>query len=59
VLADLRQVIADGTFVHAGDKSACRYCQFGRACGSKMMAQAAAKEDDPKLAAYRRLVAHV
>ena len=58
VLADLRQVIAEGTFVHAADKSACMWCEFGRTCGDKMFAQAAAKEADPKLAAYRRLVAH-
>lgn len=58
VLNDLRQVIALGTFVHAADESACMFCEFGRACGSNMMAQAAAKQDDPKLQAYRRLVEH-
>jgi ATP-dependent helicase/nuclease subunit B len=58
VLSDLRQVIASGTFVHAADESACMWCEFGRACGGKMMAEAAAKQSDPKLAAYRRLVAH-
>ena len=58
VLADLRQVIADGTFVHADDESACRWCEFGRACGNRMMEQAAHKKSDPKLEAYRRMVAH-
>ena len=58
VLSDLRQVIASGTFVHAADESACMWCEFERACGGKMMAEAAAKQGDSKLAAYRRLVAH-
>ena len=58
VLGDLREVIAAGTFVHAGRSSPCKWCDFGRACGSKMMAQADGKQGDPKLAAYRRLVQH-
>jgi hypothetical protein len=55
VLADLRQVIASGTFVHASDE--CRWCDFARACGPRVFEQAGAKLNDPKLAAYRRLVA--
>lgn len=58
VLGDLRQVIAAGAFIQAADESVCTWCEFGRACGSEASAQAAAKQDDPKLAAYRRLVAH-
>jgi CRISPR/Cas system-associated exonuclease Cas4 (RecB family) len=58
VLSDLQRVIASGTFVHAADKAACKWCDFGNACGRNMSEQAAAKQDDPKLDAYRRLVAH-
>jgi ATP-dependent helicase/nuclease subunit B len=60
VLADLQSVIASGTFVHADDdESACRWCEFGNACGGeKAFRQAEAKQNDPKLDAYRRLVAH-
>jgi ATP-dependent helicase/nuclease subunit B len=58
VLADLRQVIASGTFVHASDEDACKWCDFGHACGAQVSAQAEAKQQDSKLAAYRRLVAH-
>ncbi len=58
VLSDLQEVIASGTFVHAADESACKWCDFGNACGENVFEQAAAKQGDPKLAAYRRLVAH-
>ena len=56
VLSDLRQVIAEGTFVHTSEE--CRFCHFAHACGEKAFEQAAAKLNDGKLAAYRRLVAH-
>jgi hypothetical protein len=59
VLSDLQQVISSGTFVHAEDSSACKWCDFGNACGTKVFECAAAKQNDPKLVAYRRLVAHV
>jgi ATP-dependent helicase/nuclease subunit B len=59
VLSDLQEVIASGTFVHAADKSACKWCDFSNACGTNVFEQAAAKLNDSKLAAYRRLVAHV
>jgi positive regulator of sigma E activity len=59
VLSDLREVIASGTFVHAADSSACKWCDFGNACGTKVFERAAAKQNDPKLVAYRRLVTHV
>ncbi len=58
VLSDLRQVIASGTFIHAADDSACKWCEFGRACGSSAKRQAAAKKNDPTLRAYRKLVEH-
>ena len=59
VLSDLQEVIASGTFVHAADESACKWCDFGNACGENVFERSAAKQGDPKLAAYRRLVAHV
>jgi phosphoglucomutase len=59
VNTDLQKVIASGTFVHAADESACKWCEFGNACGENVADQSAAKQGDPKLAAYRRLVAHV
>jgi hypothetical protein len=59
VLCDLQEVVASGTFVHAADKSACKWCDFSNACGTNVFERAAGKLSDPKLAAYRRLVAHV
>jgi RecB family exonuclease len=58
VLADLRQVIASGLFVHATDESACKWCKLGAACGANPFERARAKVADPKLEPYRRLVAH-
>jgi ATP-dependent helicase/nuclease subunit B len=58
VLSDLQKLIAGGTFVHAPEASACKWCEHGHACGTNVFDQAAAKHDDPKLDAYRRLVAH-
>lgn len=58
VLSDLREMIASGTFVHAADESACKWCDFGNACGARVFEQAEVKQDDPKLVAYRRLLAH-
>jgi ATP-dependent helicase/nuclease subunit B len=59
VLSDLQEVIASGTFVHAANESACKWCDFGNACGANVFKQATAKQGDAKLVAYRRLVAHV
>jgi CRISPR/Cas system-associated exonuclease Cas4 (RecB family) len=58
VLSDLQEVIASGTFVHAADESACKWCDFRNACGKTVFDQAAVKQNDPKLAAYMRLGAH-
>jgi hypothetical protein len=58
VLADLRQVIASGLFVHANDESACKWCKLGAACGARRFERARMKLADPKLEPYRRLVAH-
>lgn len=41
------------------DESACKWCDFGNACGENVSEQAAAKQGDTKLVACRRLVAHV
>jgi ATP-dependent helicase/DNAse subunit B len=58
VLADLRQVIASGLFVHAADEKHCKWCDHGHACGRNAAARAAAKKDDPALAPFRKLAAH-
>jgi hypothetical protein len=43
-------VIASGTFVHAPEEDACKWCEFGSACGPNVHERAALK-----LAADRRL----
>ena len=58
VLADLRDVIASGLFVHAPDKESCKWCDFGHACGQNAAERAEAKLADPKLAPFVKLVAH-
>jgi ATP-dependent helicase/nuclease subunit B len=58
VLADLRQLIVDGAFVHAADEKACKFCDYTAACGSDAGKQAALKLSDPKLTAFGRLAAH-
>jgi len=58
VLADLRQVIADGTYTHTPDKDDCHYCDFKAACGPRVYDQANGKLQDKKLIAYGRLAAH-
>ncbi len=59
VLSDLRQVIASGLFVHAPDESACKWCDFGHACGPKAAGRAESKiGGDKALEPYRNLVAH-
>ena len=59
VLSDLRDVIASGLFVHATDKAHCRFCHLGPACGMEAaVTRAKAKLQDPKLASFRKLVAH-
>ena len=59
VLADLRELIAQGAFVHAPDADACKWCDFADACDSQVQDQASGKLADPKLKAYGRLAAHV
>jgi ATP-dependent helicase/nuclease subunit B len=59
VLSDLRQVIAAGLFVHAPDESACKWCDFGHACGSNVQGRAQPKiSGDQALEPYRKLVQH-
>ena len=59
VLADLRELIVSGTFVHTPEERDCTFCDYKAACGGDMHAQAEAKLEDAKLKAYRRLAAHV
>ena len=35
VLGDLCDVIASGAFIHAPEKSGCKWCDFGAACGAR------------------------
>ena len=58
VLGDLRAVIASGLFIHAADDRACKWCDFGHACGRDAGARAEPKQNDPLLDPYRRLAAH-
>lgn len=59
VLADLRELIVQGTFVHAPDQDACKWCDFAGACDVHAQDQASGKLEDSKLQAYGRLAAHV
>jgi ATP-dependent helicase/nuclease subunit B len=58
VLADLRQVIVDGTYTHTPDEDDCKFCDYKAACGDKVHDQAGTKLEDTKLIAYGRLAAH-
>jgi ATP-dependent helicase/nuclease subunit B len=58
VLADLRQVIVDGTFTHTTDEEDCHFCDYQAACGAQVHEQAGTKLQDKKLIAYGRLAAH-
>jgi len=55
VLGDLRDVIAQGHFVHTHDKEDCKFCDYGAACGANVVTRAEAKINAPELDAYRRL----
>jgi hypothetical protein len=59
VLADLRETIVNGAFVHAADPSACKFCDFTSACGEQAHGRAEAKLADPTLLPFTRLTAHV
>jgi RecB family exonuclease len=58
VLADLREVILSGTFLHAPDENDCRFCDYKAACPTNVHAQAESKLQDARLSAYARLTAH-
>lgn len=55
VLGDLREVIAQGHFVHTHDKEDCKFCDYGAACGANVVTRAEAKVGAPELDSYRRL----
>lgn len=58
VLADIRDVIAEGLFVHAPKNRQCKFCDLKHACGADAHLAADAKAGDPLLAPVRRLAAH-
>jgi CRISPR/Cas system-associated exonuclease Cas4 (RecB family) len=58
VLADLREVILGGAFIHATEKDSCRWCDFTAACGEHAHGRAEGKLADGKLKAYVRLAEH-
>jgi len=55
VLTDLREVIAQGLFVHTPDPEDCKFCDYGAACGANPHERAKAKLDDPALLPFLRL----
>ena len=59
VLADLRDLIVAGAFIHAPDKDACKFCDYTAACDESAQERAGTKLADRKLATYGRLAAHV
>ena len=59
VLGDLRDLIIKGQFIRTSDHDDCKFCNYVAACGAEVNRQAGEKLPDPKLGAYRRLVAHV
>lgn len=59
VLGDLRDLIIKGQFIRTQNEDDCRFCDYVAACGGEVNRQAEYKILDSKLAAYRRLAAHV
>jgi ATP-dependent helicase/nuclease subunit B len=59
VLSDLRDLIVLGQFVRTPDEGNCKFCDYIGACGGVVNQQAETKQADSRLAAYRRLAAHV
>jgi len=58
VLGDLRTLIVEGSFVHAADEKACKWCDYEAACGGSVHEQASGKLGDAKLKAFGRLAEH-
>lgn len=59
VLGHLRDLIRAGQFIRTPDVNDCKFCNYVAACGGEVNRQAGEKLADPKLDAYRRLIAHV
>jgi ATP-dependent helicase/nuclease subunit B len=59
VLADLRELILSGSFVHTASREDCRFCDYNTACDQSLEGRAERKLEDSRLQAYVRLVAHV
>ena len=59
VLGDLRDLIIKGAFIRTPDADNCRFCDYAAACGGAVNQQAEDKLPDSRLAANRRLAAHV
>jgi ATP-dependent helicase/nuclease subunit B len=59
VLGELRKLIVKGSFIHAADVKACKWCDYEAACGDGVHEQAQGKLGDAKLKAFGRLAAHV
>ena len=57
VLADLRELILAGSFVHASSKETCKFCDYSTGCDQSLEERAEAKLADSKLLAYGRLAA--
>jgi RecB family exonuclease len=58
LLREFRELILQGSFVHAPGKDDCRFCEYASACGVDMKQQANTKLQDARLIAYGRLAAH-
>jgi hypothetical protein len=58
VLADLRELIVEGAFVHSADQKACKWCDYDAACDDSVHEQAEGKLADPKLKAVGKLASH-
>lgn len=58
VLADLRDVILRGSFVHTSSKDDCQFCDYSAACDQSLEARAERKLEDSTLQSYVRLTEH-
>lgn len=58
VLSDLRDIVSSGLFLHAPEESACKWCDYGHACGQNAHARGESKVADESLDAFRRLRRH-
>jgi hypothetical protein len=59
VLGDLRDLIVKGAFIRTPEQDNCRFCDYAAACGGVVNQQAEDKLPGSRLAANRRLAAHV